>query len=229
MRQQQRMHWTYSTWSRIVAIEFFPFEVLWFTRIIALDILLLALETPEAASDWVGLWRILITPIFFLKVHRMLRYLLFCSLLIWKRRRWAYCQRSVLRSARVPNLAISLFRTLTSETPGSLITVVVGDVLTTVLHGTNVSQRSWRSFFDLFDTFGSSLMTNDFSVRGIGSFSLGCIINRDTDLFLSPLYLRHASTWAFCIASSIKMSLRSPVMHLFSSRNSSTGTVSASK
>ena len=28
----------------------------------AFDILLLADETPEAASDWVGLWRILISP-----------------------------------------------------------------------------------------------------------------------------------------------------------------------
>ena len=144
-------------------------------------------------------------------------------------RLWAYWQVSVLRSARVPNLAISLFRTWTSGTPGSLITVFVGDVLTTLLPGASVSQRPQRSLFDLLDTFWANLISKDFSVRGIGLFSLGCITNRDTDLFLSPLYLRLASTLAFCLASSIKMSLRSPVTHPLSSRKSSTGTVSASK
>ena len=160
----------------------------------------------------------------------MLRYLLLCCLLIWKGGRlWAYCQRSGLRSARVPNLAISLFRTRTSGTPGSFISAVVGDVLTIVLPGANVSQRPRRSPFDLLDNLWDSLISNDFSVRGIRLFSLGCFINRDTDLILSPLYLRPASTWAFCIASSIKMLLRSPVTNPLSSRKSSTGTVSASK
>ena len=80
-------------------------------------------------------------------------------------------------------MAISLFRTLTSETPVSLITVVVGEVHMTVLTGAEDSQRPRRSLFDLLDTLRASLMSNDFSDRGIGLFSLGCIINRDTDFF----------------------------------------------
>ena len=67
----------------------------------------------------------------------------------------------------MPDFAMSLLRTFTSGTPGSLITVVVGEVRTTVLPGANVSQRTGRSRFDLLDTFLASLNSNDDSVRGI--------------------------------------------------------------
>ena len=90
---------------------------------------------------------------------------------------------SMLRSAGVPNFAMSLFLTLTSGTPGSLMTVVVGEVLTTVLPGANVSQSPCSSFFDHFKTFRANLSSKDRSVRGMGLFNLGCIINCEIDLF----------------------------------------------
>ena len=138
-------------------------------------------------------------------------------------------QSLVLRSAGVPNLAMSLLRTVTSGTPASLITVVVGDVLTTVLPGAKVSQSPLRYFLDRLETFWANLSSRDCSVRGMGFFSLGRMMNREMDLFLSPLYLLPASTRVFVIASLMRMSLRSPVNKPLSSRKSSTGTVSASK
>ena len=50
-----------------------------------------------------------------------------------------YCERSVSRSARVPNFAMSEFLIRTSCLFGSLITLVVGLTLQTVLHGANTS------------------------------------------------------------------------------------------
>ena len=50
---------------------------------IAFEMLLLADKTPEAASDWVGRWRIFISPRnFFFWVLRMLRNFFFCCFLI---------------------------------------------------------------------------------------------------------------------------------------------------
>ena len=51
-------------------------------------------------------------------------------------------------SAFVLSFAISLFRTRTSGTPGSCITVVVGDVRETVLPGARVSHRPRKSFLE---------------------------------------------------------------------------------
>ena len=94
----------------------------------------------------------------------------FSSLVLsyWRGRLCAYCQRSVLRSAFVPIVAISLFRTFTSGTPGSLITVVVGEIRTTVLPGAHVSHRPRRSCLDLLDTFLANFTSGEVSDRGIG-------------------------------------------------------------
>ena len=75
--------------------------------------------------------------------------------------------KAVLLLDFVPNLAISLFRTFTSGTPGALITVVVGEVRTTVLPGANVSRRPQRSRSDLLDTFLANFSCSEVSVRGI--------------------------------------------------------------
>ena len=86
----------------------------------------------------------------------------------------------MLRSARVPNFAISLFRTQIS---GSLMTVVVSDVRTTVLPGARVSHNPRRSRFDRFVTLRANLRSSDCSVRGMGLFNLGCTIKWEVDLF----------------------------------------------
>ena len=72
---------------------------------------------------------------------------------------------SVLRSAFVPILAISLFRTLTSGMASSLITVVEGDVRTTVFPGANVSHKPMRSLFSLLVTFLANLSSREMSHR----------------------------------------------------------------
>ena len=52
-------------------------------------------------------------------------------------------------------------------TTGSLIAVVVGDVMKTVLPGTKVSQSQLRSQLERFETFRASLSSRDRSVVGI--------------------------------------------------------------
>ena len=93
----------------------------------------------------------------------------------------------------MPNLAISLFRTLTSGTPGSLMTVV--------LPGGNVSHKSLRSLFDLLVNFLGNLSSREVSDQGMGLVSFQRCMKRDTDLSLSLLYQRPASTCALFIAS----------------------------
>ena len=58
-----------------------------------------------------------------------------------------YCVSSVSRSAFVPNFAISEFRTRTSCRFGSLITLVVGLILHTVLPGASTSYSPSRFFY----------------------------------------------------------------------------------
>ena len=130
----------------------------------------------------------------------------------------AYCQSSVFLSDCVPNLAMSLLRTLSSGTPGSLLSVVVWDVLTTVLRGANFSQSPLRSRLERFETFRASLSSRDRSVLCIGLVSLGYRMNLETGLFFSPLKLLPASTWVFVIVFSMRISLRSPVTQPLSSK-----------
>ena len=82
----------------------------------------------------------------------------------------AYCQKSVLRSDLVSNFEMSLFRTLNS--PGSLITVVVGEARTTVLPGSNKSHKppQW-SRLDLLVIFLANFSSREVSVLRVGSES----------------------------------------------------------
>ena len=58
-------------------------------------------------------------------------------------------QSGVFRSALVPNLAISLFRTFISGIPGSRVTVLVGDVRVITLPGKGCSKTT-EIFLRLF-------------------------------------------------------------------------------
>ena len=61
-----------------------------------------------------------------------------------------YCDRSVSRSARVSNFAMSEFLARTSCLFGSLITLVVGLTLQTVLPGAKTSYNPSKFFFCLW-------------------------------------------------------------------------------
>ena len=152
-----------------------------------------------------------ITPVFFLQFFGVLGDFSSVVLSCGSGLLWAYCHSSVFRSGRVPNLAISLLRTLTSGTPGSLIAVVVGDVLTAVLLGASVSQSPLKSRFERLENFWARISSRDRSVSDIGLVNFGWRINLETDLFLSPMYHLPASTWAFVMSSSTKISLLFPV------------------
>ena len=147
-------------------------------------------EIPETLSCW-GCRRLILLSL----KHCFLRSLECCSIFssvvlsYGSGLLWAYCHSCVLRSARVPNLAMSQLRTFTTGTPGSLIAVVVGDVRTTALPGANVSQRPRKSRFERFETFLAKLNSRDCSVRDIVFVDFGWKMNQETDLTLSLLYL----------------------------------------
>ena len=189
MTQQLRRHSMYWMWQKIV-LNVCPclwlFGLAWWHRL------------WNVAVGWrntwssIGLGRTMTDPYFptelLFELLRMLRNFFFCCFSYGRWRRWAYCRRSVLRSARLPNFAILLFRTRTSRTPGSLMTIVVSDIRTTVLPGANVSHKPRRSLLDRFFTLRTNFRSSDFLDRGIGLLSLGCIINREL-IYYVPHYI----------------------------------------
>ena len=158
-----------------------------------------------------------VSSFFLLQVFVMLSNLFFVVFSYGRVLRWAYCHSGVICSTFVPNLAISLFLTLTSGTPGSLITVAVGQVRVTIPPGARASHKQRRSILDLLVTLLANFSFKDFSVRWIGLVCFGCKMNRNSDLFLLPLQRRRASTWACVMASLIVMSLLYAESHPLSS------------
>ena len=93
-----------------------------FLEVIALEMLLFVAETPKKFSLCQCL--ILMSPLYFFRNSL----------------EWNASFSSVVGPALVPNFAISLFLRRSSGTPGSWITVVVGEVPSTIFPGANVSQ-----------------------------------------------------------------------------------------
>ena len=93
---------------------------------------------------------------------------------------WAY-----FCSDLVPNLAIlTLLRTLTSATPGSSLTVVVGELNETTGPGARVCHKPQRSFFESCLTLSASFNSKELSARGIGFVNFVWRKNRETYFFL---------------------------------------------
>ena len=178
----------------------------------AWKMLLFAADTPEVLSAC--RWRIFISPLYFFSNSFKCNKIFSSVVLSYGRGRLcAYCPRSVLHSAFEPNFAISLFRALTSGTFGSSITVVVGELRTTVLPGANVSHRLRRSLLDFFVTFLANFSSSEVSIPGIGLESFNWNMERDTALFFSPLYLQPASNWALFMASSMRINNDIEMVH----------------
>ena len=181
--------------------------------VMTLDMMLFVEDTPEVLSAY--RWRILISyPVLLLELLWVRSIFSSIDLSYGRGRLCAYCLRSVLRSFFVPNFAMSLLRFFTSGTPGSLFTVFVGEVRTTVLPGAHVSHRPRKSRLAPLETFLANFTSGEVSVGGIGFESSGWSMKRDTALFFSPLYLRPA----LVTASSMMMWLCSPVTHPLLSR-----------
>ena len=83
--------------------------------------------------------------------------------------------------------------------------MLVGDVRRTVLPDAKVSHSPQRSFFQRLVTFLAKLSSSEVFDPGIWFNNLLCRIKRDTDLLLSLLYQRPASTWARFMASAAKI------------------------
>ena len=80
-----------------------------------------------------------VAPVFLFHFRRKDGNFILQSFIVREEASLGYCQWFVFRSAFVPNLLMLLFRTLTSGTTGSLITVVEGEVRTTVLGAVSAS------------------------------------------------------------------------------------------
>ena len=162
----------------------------------------------------------------------MFVYFLFNGLLVYFFGRLSiYCDRSVSRSARVPNFAMSEFLTRTSCLFGSLITLVVGLTLQTVLPGANTSYNPSRFFFCLWFSwsFQASFIWMLRSEQGIDLEIPSDLINR-----CSPSFRLSCSALALALAAQMTRSIsvsdqRAVSAHCSSDRYDRPGIVSSSK
>ena len=135
----------------------------------------------------------------------------------------------VCRSNCVPNFAISLFLTVTSGFPGSLIVEVVGLTFRICEPGASTSYNPSKFFFDRRFPwiFRARLSSTARSLRGMGQVA---VVRRKRD---SPSVLARSLAFPSCVArdipTSTSVSLRYPFTHLSSGRISSGITVSSSK
>ena len=157
---------------------------------------------------------------------------LFKSLLVYLFGRLSiFCVRSVSRSARVPNFAMSEFLTRTSCLFGSLMTLVVGLTLQTVLAGASTSYKPSRFFFCLWFSwsFRASVTWMLRSEQGIGLEIPSDLISRCSPSFLfscSTLALEPAVQMTRLISVSEQ---RAVSVHCSSDRYDRPGIVSSSK
>ena len=142
-----------------------------------------------------------------------------------------YCVRSVSRSARVPNFAMSEFLTRTSCLFGSFITLVVGLTLQTVLPGANTSYKPSRFFFCRWFSwsFGASFTWMLRSEQGIDLGIPSDLISR-----CSPSFRFSCSALALELAARMTRSIsvseqRAVSAHCSSDRYDRPGIVSSSK
>ena len=142
-----------------------------------------------------------------------------------------YCVRLVSRSARVPNFAMSEFLTLSSCLFGSLITLVVGLTLQTVLPGANTSYKLFSFFFVLWFSwsFRASFTWMLRSEQGIDLENPSELISR-----CSPSFRFSCSALAVELAAQITRSIsvseqRAVSAHCSSDRYERPGIVSSSK
>ena len=203
------------------------------TTLLAEEIHDLPDETTLTSSGCFLFRFIFLFPVFFLIGSRLFLYI-FCSMMfsfIFFGRLSIYVERSVSRSARVPNFAMSEFLTRTSCLFGSLITLVVGLTLQTVLLGANTSYKPSRFFFCRWFSwsFGASFTCMLRSEQGNDREIPSDLISR-----CSPSFRLSCLALALALAAQMTRSIyvsekRAVSAHCSSDRYDRPGIVSSSK